>query len=297
MNDFKTKIATNKDFKRISEFIFEISKFQEKQCIHSSIGETVKSLVNEFEELANKDELFCVFSENPIGEVCGFLACEFDRESKRGWLKGPLAENNNEEIYQELLDILVMELPIKIDKFSAFPNLKNQDLTRFYLSNDFEKDDISFIYEFHKCQIGKKGEIDKLFREDLPTENESDFKLLHEEAFPNTYYTVKEILALVDENHKILTLVKDEILLGYIYLSNDVESRIVDFEFITIRSNIRGKGFGRKLISSAISYSFNKLKTSKVTLTVTSKNNKAKKLYEEIGFQLLYSGISLHRKN
>lgn len=299
MKFLSTKIATKSDFKKISKFIATISKDEKKQCIHTSIGETPTSLEREFVELYEKNEILCNFVENESSEVIGFLACEFDKKTQRGWLKGPLAIENNLEIYQNLLWDLNSAFPFRIKKLFAFPNLRNKDLINFYLNNDFQKSEISYVFEMSKSHFiqNSSQKPNELFLDFLPKENQNEFIDLHEEAFPKTYYSAKEILGLVDENHKILTMIENRSLLGYIFLANDFESEISDLEFIAVNKSDRGKGVGRKLISSAITYAFLELNSKKVTLNVTSTNNKAKKLYEKIGFKLLYSGLSLKRQN
>ena len=54
---------------------------------------------------------------------------------------------------------------------------------------------------------------------------------------------------------------------------------------VLIGSNIRGKGYGTKMMMAALAFAFEQLKLKKVTLGVFDFNESAIRCYEKVGFQ------------
>ena len=59
----------------------------------------------------------------------------------------------------------------------------------------------------------------------------------------------------------------------------------VRFGFVIVSSEIRGKGYGKKMLELAIEYAKKELKANKATLGVFANNPKAQACYEAVGFK------------
>ena len=59
----------------------------------------------------------------------------------------------------------------------------------------------------------------------------------------------------------------------------------VRFGFVIVSPEVRGKGYGRKLLELAIEYAKKELKANRVTLGVFANNPKAQACYEAVGFK------------
>jgi len=82
-----------------------------------------------------------------------------------------------------------------------------------------------------------------------------------------------------------MTLTNNNKVIGHLILRNtDKNNEIVRLGFIIINSNLRGKGYGKKLIKLAIKYAKNKLNAKEINLGVFEKNINAYKCYESVGF-------------
>ena len=85
-------------------------------------------------------------------------------------------------------------------------------------------------------------------------------------------------LTAVDETEKVI---------GHLFvLIPDMNVRTtVRFGFVIVTPEIRGKGYGRKMLELAIEYAKKEFKANKATLGVFANNPKAQACYEAVGFK------------
>ncbi len=65
----------------------------------------------------------------------------------------------------------------------------------------------------------------------------------------------------------------------------DEEKKILRFGFVIVDDTIRGKGYGKQMISLALKYAFEILKVQKVTIGVFENNPTAIHCYQSVGFK------------
>jgi len=83
-----------------------------------------------------------------------------------------------------------------------------------------------------------------------------------------------------------LTMIDDDIVIGHLILRNPSEDKsTVRMGFIIVDSNIRGKGYGKKIIELAINYARVKLNAKEINLGVFTCNENALHCYEKMGFE------------
>ena len=84
-------------------------------------------------------------------------------------------------------------------------------------------------------------------------------------------------LTAVDENEKVV---------GHLFvLIPDVNVKTtVRFGFVIVSPEVRGKGYGKKMLEFAIEYAKKEFHATKVTLGVFANNPKAQACYESLGF-------------
>ena len=123
-------------------------------------------------------------------------------------------------------------------------------------------------------------------------DNERDFRLWSADRYNSYPITENEI----NENYKKcsemgffqpMTLIDDnEIPIGHLILrSVDSDDNIIRFGFIIVDNKVRGKGYGKILIRSAIEYVRNELNVRKISLGVFKENVNAYKCYLASGFR------------
>ena len=62
------------------------------------------------------------------------------------------------------------------------------------------------------------------------------------------------------------------------------DKSVVRFGFVIVSPEIRGKGYGRKMLELAIDYAKKEFGAKKITLGVFENNPKAQHCYESLGF-------------
>ena len=84
-------------------------------------------------------------------------------------------------------------------------------------------------------------------------------------------------MAVTDETGRVV---------GHLLMRNmDYQENSIFFGFIVVDPSIRGKGYGKEMLSLALRYAFTILKADTVRLRVFANNPGAKACYEAVGFQ------------
>lgn len=65
----------------------------------------------------------------------------------------------------------------------------------------------------------------------------------------------------------------------------DEEKKKLRFGFVIVDSSLRGKGYGKEMLSLAIKYAFEILQVEEITLGVFENNSSARYCYQAVGFQ------------
>lgn len=111
--------------------------------------------------------------------------------------------------------------------------------------------------------------------------NKFEYPLTREQLL--SYYQKYEeddrgwIMAAVDE---------DGTPVGHLLMrSADYQKESIHLGFIIVNSKIKGKGYGKELVSLAVKYSFEILKVEQVTLAVYDNNPAAHQCYKAAGFK------------
>ena len=121
--------------------------------------------------------------------------------------------------------------------------------------------------------------------------NEREFRLWSADRYQNYPINPEDI----NNNYKLcgkesfypLTMI-DEDVVGHIILRNPGNDKsIIRLGFIIVDKNIRGKGYGKKLIELAISYAKEKLGAKEINLGVFTCNESALHCYEKCGFEII----------
>lgn len=86
-----------------------------------------------------------------------------------------------------------------------------------------------------------------------------------------------------------MTLVENEKVIGHLILRNPIidNKNIVRLGFIIIDNELRGKGYGKKLINKAIEYAKKELNAKEINLGVYDNNTSAFKCYQSLGFKII----------
>ena len=110
------------------------------------------------------------------------------------------------------------------------------------------------------------------------------FEKLHKTLFPNAYFTARQIVEKIDENHQLFLAMEDGQLLGYHFGKTEPESESAYIDFIGTDAAARGRGIGADLLAAGIDWMLSAPSMKKISLTVNADNVSARSLYEKFGF-------------
>ena len=96
------------------------------------------------------------------------------------------------------------------------------------------------------------------------------------------------------DNFSVWTFCDDGETVGHITLKHDKKADSVRFALIIVDSAKRGRGYGKKMLSSALEYAFNSLNAKEATLGVYDKNVSAYNCYINLGFYAMPERYDLH---
>ncbi|MBQ1518253.1 MAG: GNAT family N-acetyltransferase [Ruminococcus sp.] len=76
----------------------------------------------------------------------------------------------------------------------------------------------------------------------------------------------------------------DDTPVGFFCIATDVKTNTSMLRFVIVDSSLRGRGYGREMLSLAVKYAFDIVKADTVQLNVFTSNEAAKKCYLSVGF-------------
>lgn len=122
-------------------------------------------------------------------------------------------------------------------------------------------------------------------------DSENAFRLWSADKYKNYPPDPQEMIAFYDsmkpQGAKALIFCDNKKEIGHFILRPmaDESIKTVRFGFIIVDSSIRGKGYGKQMLLSALEYAAKEFGAEKVTLGVFENNPNARKCYESVGFR------------
>jgi len=120
--------------------------------------------------------------------------------------------------------------------------------------------------------------------------SERDFRLWSADRYDSYPINEKDINNNYENSKKIsnfypMTLVDNGKIIGHLILRNSNNNKEeIRLGFIIVNSDLRGMGYGKKLILNAIDYAINKLNAKKISLGVFDVNESSYYCYKSCGF-------------
>jgi DNA-binding MarR family transcriptional regulator/GNAT superfamily N-acetyltransferase len=182
-----------------------------------------------------------------------------------------LQEKANEQIEKILTDLNYEEQNKLISAMQTIERIlkKEEDNTAFYSIRSHKSGDIGYIIYRHGIIYASENQLDETF-----------------EAYVAKY--MAEFLENYDSNKEHLWVVeKDNRIIGSIAIVK-VDEDIAQLRWFLVDPHERRKGIGTKIINEAISFCKNK-GFKKIVLGTISELKNARKIYEQMGFQLIDS--------
>jgi ribosomal protein S18 acetylase RimI-like enzyme len=216
--------------------------------------------------------------------LVGIFGVDADPAIDRAWLLGPLVEHEDwhtivDQLYAELLPLI----PVDIRDYDLFCDVQNTRMQAFAARHGFplrsENAVLALLPENYKPAAERKSRV-TLYKEQYFAK----FETLHTTLFPKAYFTARQMVEKLDENHRLFLAMEGNQLLGYHFCKIEPDSESGYIDFIGTDSTARGRGIGADLLAAGIDWLLSAPTTKKINLTVNADNVAARSLYEKFGF-------------
>jgi GNAT superfamily N-acetyltransferase len=290
MSTSSIRTATDHDLPALAAFIAARNCQPEEHCLHC--GEAAAVVAGEIAQLrwgAARSAAACLLVAEEEGSIVGAIGCDCDDALARAWLWGPFAPPGRwQSLATDLLAALRAALPpsiAQIDAFNDARNLRGQALLR---ADGFTTAGIQHVY------LAAQPEQTQPDPSCVPIDvhQEASFIALHDAIFPGTYADGATLLAERDDQHQVVVYAGDATVLGYVAIAVDADPEEAYIHYLGVRTEARGQGIGRRLLTTALHWAFAERGLAQVALTVSDERNVARRLYEAVGFAHRFTGIN-----
>lgn len=217
-------------------------------------------------------------------ELVGVFGVDADHEVDRAWLFGPLVEHVDwHTIADQLYAKVLPRIPVDIRDYELFCDVRNINMEAFAVRHGFplisENAILTLVPDRYHPVARSESQI-------IPYEERffKHLETLHKTLFPTAYFTTRQMIERVDENHRLYLAVQDGQLIGYHFCKIEPESESGYVDFIGMDASARGRGIGADLLASGVDWMLSAPTTKKISLTVNADNIAARTLYEKFGF-------------
>lgn len=277
------KVRSSNDISEISRFISEMnsqSKHHIGYCGTDAL-EIKHTLLNDFSDLPFEESFLCAYE----GDVLiGVLGLDYDKETAEAELWGPFISNNNwQEVANLLWDTMLKNFPFPLMRIYGFYNVENLAGKWF-----MEVQGVKFEGEHSIMTISSRNvslnQSTTITINEMQDDNIKEFKALHEQEFPNTYFSAEEIISRQGEEQKLFIATNQQQFYGYVFCEVTPEFGEGDIHFLAVSPTARKKGVGTQLLKKCLGF-FSSFETiTEITLSVKLDNQAALKVYLNAGF-------------
>lgn len=170
----------------------------------------------------------------------------------------------------------------EIKTVELFPNIHNEKIRDFAASYGFnEVSKETILTCTRQAFIARKD--DAVI--ELTNYYSNSLTKMHDQIFPNTYLSGKEMLNALNDETAAFGMVEGGDLLGYLYAEANPEFEEGSIEFIGVDPSARGKGVGSSLLSKGLKWIFSFPSIEEISLCVRSENSQAIHLYKKADFK------------
>jgi ribosomal protein S18 acetylase RimI-like enzyme len=285
------RVAQRDDYPELAEWLVRISQVPKQHCLHTWSGQSAEELRRQLLSYLDDSEL-CYILAVRDGQLVGAMGSEYDEGLARGWLHGPhvIAEDGR-KIASQLFARLLVELPACIRQLDAYLNVKNVRGRSFYTQRGFRESE-TLSYDFWLTPAGQTASKDGLYGR-IETRHEASFLQLFQAMFPTAYYSGERILRMIGMSHQAFVVAEGSEVLGFAVVGVEAGSSAGEVQFLGVREDCRGQGYGRRLLQSAVGWLFEGAGVTRVCLNVGEEALQARRLYESAGFNLKFVGVGL----
>lgn len=214
------------------------------------------------------------------GKLIGVMGVEYDFEINRAWLYGPVIDHPDwHTLADQLYAAVRPAIPPAIGHYELFCDAHHLNCALFAERHGFKRGSENAIFS-----IPRTAAIPAAAAQEWEPRFFESFQVLHDQAFPNTYYTAQQIVDKQGDHARLLLAVQDGALQGYIFVQVTPDAHSGYIDFIAVDQRWRGQGIGKTLLAAALHWMFSFPEVQQAGLTVAAANTPAVRLYESFGF-------------
>jgi hypothetical protein len=171
-------------------------------------------------------------------ELVGVFGVDINPEISRAWLFGPLVEHSEwHEVADQLYAKVIPRIPVGIRDYDLFADVQNTRMEAFAVRHGFPINSENAVLTLHR---GKYSPVAPRKTQVIPYQEDffEAFESLHKTLFPTGYFTARQMVEKIDENHQLFLAVEAGQLLGYHFckLERASGSGYVDFIAVSART-------------------------------------------------------------
>lgn len=217
-------------------------------------------------------------------ELVGVMGVDFDRNTRRAWLYGPIVVSEPwMETAEALYEAVIRAIPADagIREYEIFVDSRNVNCRALA-----ERHDFTALGEFAICAITPErlAALPEATVAPWDGRHAGQFAALHAELFPRSNYTLDYILEEVDKGAVFLAESDGDQLAGYFFGHVAAGANEAYVELVGVNPDYRRTGLGRRLMLAGLARLRQTPGLSRLSLTVGSDNEPALRLYDSLGF-------------
>ena len=221
--------------------------------------------------------------------IIGWLIGDVDADMGRVWWFGPFVTADEwESVATELLTACRRQLADDVDEEEMSVDARFERFRAWATAHGFVEEEGSYVMQFEGALEPSTADVREI------TDADHDIVTrLHEELFPGTHTTGRQLVAGHDETHRRLVAEVDGEVVAYIAVERQPDgSGYIDF--LGVAPAARRRGVGRELVRAGVA-ELRRLGVTDVGLTVRVGSEGARELYRSLGFDEELVAIPLRR--
>ncbi|WP_264739170.1 GNAT family N-acetyltransferase [Cytobacillus firmus] len=202
----QAEILNHANLMQASEFIAEMNALP--ACHIGYLGTSPNDIYQSLEEM-NRDAESAAFIIREGDDLAGFLGADADLNKGTAELWGPFVQEN--ELMRLLWEKALQYFEGKLHAYFLFADASNHTASEFASENGF------MLQSAQTCMELKDNSSNGLRKVSLlPIHYHSEFIHLNDTVFPHTYYSGKEIIERMNDDHKVYTSLDEDGFNGYL---------------------------------------------------------------------------------
>jgi ribosomal protein S18 acetylase RimI-like enzyme len=279
MNGVSVSYCTQQQLEKLTEFAYHMNN----EIEHSSTF-CAKSKGAIREDLLEGISRNCVLACWNDDEIIGVFHCYIDKARSNADCN--MLIDSRKSDYNAIAGLLFERFNKSNDahmKYTFFFPKENAECASFLDSIQADRQVNEYRLILKKKHLKSKALTMNVT--ELSTVYHQSFIELHDSIFPDVYVSGKDVIKDIGKNRFVYSIIENGILIAYSVLRLN-RGGSATAEIVAVKENFRGRGYGRAVLCYLIDTAFTSFQADKIDLIVEGDNERAIKLYLDLGFEV-----------